>query len=78
MLRLMVMRDLSEVERLLGELEGCLLLDLALVRAGLVEVSQVGVERSLVGLSGVSRCLVESNVVRREFRRVLRGCGVDG
>jgi len=73
-----VIRDSAEVERLLGEVEGCLLLDLALVRAGLVEVSQVGVERSLVGLSGVSRCLVESNVVRREFRRALRKCGVDG
>lgn len=71
------MRDLSEVERLLGEVEGCLLLDLALVRAGLVEISQVGVERSLVGLSGVARCLIESNETRREFRKVLKSCGVD-
>ena len=49
------MRDLTEVERLLGEVEGCLLLGLALVRAG----------------------LVESNEVHREFRRALKGCGVD-
>lgn len=72
-----MMEKLLVVEGLLVEVESSLLLDLALVRAGLVEVSQVGVERSLVGLSGVARCLVESNEVRREFRRALRKCGVD-